>query len=128
MHRPDVVRIGFAIGMSGAIVAFAGAKARQRGRHRHARGGQRQIFEARNDNGVERGAPKLLLVAAEYEVALLGAHAFAFAPPAIVLQPRIGHGAPHGLAFSFKNTRPMKRTPAPPTLHASHSRPWSKKA
>jgi hypothetical protein len=83
-HRPDVIRIGLAVGMRGAIVVFGRAKGGEGSRRHHARFPQGEVIKSRNSNCVEFVSCKLRMVAAEDKTSLLCAHGFAFAPPAVV--------------------------------------------
>src|SRR6185437_14621860 len=98
-HGPDVIGIGFAVSVRRAVIAFARAESGERSRRRHARRSQGNIFEARDGDGVEAVAGELLAIAAEHEVPLFRAHAFALAAPAVMFQPRARHQ--HSLAFWF---------------------------
>ena len=90
-HGSDVIRVGLAVGVRGAIVAFGRAKGGERGRRCHARFPQGEIVKARDSDRVEFVSRKFRLVAAEHKLPLLRAHAFAFAPPAVMFQPCASH-------------------------------------
>src|ERR1700730_14294182 len=99
-HCPDVIRIGLAVGVRGAIIAVGRAKAGKRGRRRHAWFPQGEIVKAWNSDGVEFVSCKFRSVAVEDKLPLLRAHAFAFAPPAVMFCPCTSHE--RSLVFGFE--------------------------
>ena len=70
--------------MRGAIVAFGRAKGGEGSRRHHARFPQGEVIKFRNSDRVELVSCKFRMVAAEDKLSFLCAHAFAFAPPAVM--------------------------------------------
>ena len=91
-HGAHVIGIGLAVGMCGAVVAVGGAEGGERGRRRYPRRAQAEILKPRHRDGLEPVAGEFRAVTAEHKGLLGLRHAFAFAAPAIVLQPCAGHG------------------------------------
>ena len=84
-HGAHIVRIGFTVGVRGAVVAFACAESGKRGRRRHARRPQREILQARHGYGFEPVTREFRAVTAEHKSLLRSSHALAFAAPAVML-------------------------------------------
>src|SRR6185437_938710 len=105
-HGPDIVRIGLAVGVRGAIVAFGAAKGGERGRWLHARLPQGNVFKPRDLDCVECAGGEFGPIAVENELALLRAHALAFATPPVMFQSCASHRhSPRSISFRSKGRR-----------------------
>ncbi len=77
--------------MGSAVVALGGAELRQRSRRFRAGLAQAEVLQPGNIDGIKAAGVEFRVIAAEDEVALVVAHAFAFAAPAVMLQSCAGH-------------------------------------